>query len=191
MNNNQKQIFKVSNIIKKEEDENYIDVYISGEVNDDMYENFLNLNDIPVEFHEDMDEIDSIRITFSSEGGSVYSGYDIVNFIKSWNENDSLPFISMVAGSTVYSMGVPILTSGKKIFAYKNSNFMMHEISTGYEGKLSEMRNQTAHLKKLWNDYCEIVNKNCRKDFDCSVYEKEYYFSAETALNMGIIDEII
>ncbi len=131
-----------------------------------------------------------IKLYINSPGGSVYDGlaiYDTIQYIK--------PDVQTIGIGLQASMGAFLLSSGTKgkRFVLPNSRIMIHQPSSGTEGKISDqeiMLKEGLFLKQRLN---EILAKNTgqklakiEKDAD-----RDFWMSAEEAKAYGLIDEVI
>lgn len=131
-----------------------------------------------------------IKLYINSPGGSVYDGlaiYDTVQYIKS--------DVATIGIGLQASMGAFLLSSGTKgkRFALPNSRIMIHQPSSGTQGKVSDQEitlREHLTLKKRLN---EILAKNTgqklskiEKDVD-----RDFWMSAKEAIEYGLIDEVI
>lgn len=138
--------------------------------------------------HEDSKK--SIKLYINSPGGSVYDGLaiiDTMNFIS--------PDVETIGIGLQASMGAMLLSSGAKgkRFALPNSRIMIHQPSSGTEGKITDQEialKEGIYLKKRLAD---IFAKNTGKDFKQveKDMDRDNWMSAEEALQYGIIDKVI
>lgn len=131
-----------------------------------------------------------IKLYINSPGGSVYDGfaiYDTIQYIT--------PDVMTIGIGLQASMGAFLLSSGTKSkrFALPNSRIMLHQPSSGTQGKVSDQEitlRETVYIKKRLN---EILAKNTgqkltkiEKDVD-----RDYWMSSEEAKQYGLIDQVI
>lgn len=131
-----------------------------------------------------------IKLYINSPGGSVYDGlaiYDTINFIK--------PDVQTIGIGLQASMGAFLLSSGTKgkRFVLPSSRIMIHQPSSGTQGKITDQEitlREGLFLKKRLN---EILAKNTgqklsriEKDVD-----RDYWMSGEEAVAYGLVDEVI
>lgn len=131
-----------------------------------------------------------IKLYINSPGGSVYDGlaiYDTIQFIT--------PDVQTIGIGLQASMGAFLLSSGTKgkRFALPNSRIMIHQPSSGTQGKITDQEitlKEGIYLKKRLN---EILAKNTgqkiakiEKDND-----RDFWMSAEESVKYGLIDEVI
>lgn len=138
--------------------------------------------------HEDPKK--DIMFYINSPGGSVYDGmaiYDTMQYIK--------PDVQTIGIGLQASMGAFLLSSGAKgkRFMLPNARVMIHQPSSGTQGKVTDQEitlRESVFLKHRLN---EILAKNTgqklpkiEKDVD-----RDFWMSAEEAQAYGIIDGII
>ena len=138
--------------------------------------------------HEDPKR--DIKLYINSPGGSVYDGLaiiDTMNFIE--------PDVQTIGIGLQASMGAMLLSCGAKgkRFALPNSRIMIHQPSSGTEGKITD---QEIALKEgifLKKRLAEIFAKNTGKDLKTveKDMDRDNWMSAEEAKEYGIIDEIV
>lgn len=131
-----------------------------------------------------------IKLYINSPGGSVYDGmaiYDTIKYIK--------PDVQTIGIGLQASMGAFLLSSGAKgkRVALPSSRIMIHQPSSGTQGKISDQEialKEGLYLKHKLN---EILAKNTgqklskiEKDVD-----RDFWMSADEAKKYGIIDEVI
>lgn len=131
-----------------------------------------------------------IKLYINSPGGSVYDGLaiiDTMNYIE--------PDVQTIGIGLQASMGAMLLSNGAKgkRFALPNSRIMIHQPSSGTEGKITDqeiMLKEGIYLKKR---LIEIMARNTgqkpekvEKDMD-----RDNWMSAEDALEYGLIDEVV
>ena len=131
-----------------------------------------------------------IKLYINRPGGSVYDGlaiYDTIQYIK--------PDVQTIGIGLQASMGAFLLSSGTKgkRVALPNSRIMIHQPSSGTQGKVTDQEitlRESIYLKQRLN---EILSKNTGQDI--SKIEKDadrdYWMSAEEAKKYGLIDEVI
>lgn len=160
-------------------------IILTGEIDDNVasliISELLYLDSLN---HED------ISLYINSPGGSVTSGlaiYDTMNKIKS--------DVSTYALGLAASMGAFILSGGTngKRYIMENAEVMIHEVSTSFSGKSTDIENETEHIKKIKNRINKILAKNTGKSL--SEIERDTkidnYMDADQALKYGIVDKII
>ena len=138
--------------------------------------------------HEDPKK--DIKLYINSPGGSVYDGLaiiDTMNFIE--------PDVQTIGIGLQASMGAMLLSCGAKgkRFVLPNSRIMIHQPSSGTEGKITD---QEIALKEgifLKQRLAEIFAKNTGKDIKQveKDMDRDNWMYAEEAKAYGIVDEIV
>jgi ATP-dependent Clp protease protease subunit len=141
-------------------------------------------------FLESEDPGKDINFYINSPGGSVTAGmaiYDTMNYIKC---DVATYCIGMAA-----SMGAFLLSGGAKgkRFAMPNAEVMIHQPSGGAKGQATDIKIVADNIIKTRKKLNEILAKNTGKPLEIIEVdtERDYYMSAEEALEYGIIDGIL
>ncbi|USN97071.1 MAG: ATP-dependent Clp protease proteolytic subunit [Candidatus Nomurabacteria bacterium] len=131
-----------------------------------------------------------IKLYINSPGGSVYDGfaiYDTMQYIS--------PDVQTIGIGVQASMGAFLLSSGTKgkRIVLPNSRLMIHQPSSGTQGKITDQEislREGIYLKHRLN---EILAKNTgqklakvEKDTD-----RDFWMSAEEAVKYGLADQVI
>jgi ATP-dependent Clp protease protease subunit len=143
-----------------------------------------------VKFDASSIEMPHIQVLLSTYGGSVYDGLALYDAIKA-----SKTKVDVIIGGKSMSMGTIIMLGSETRKAYRNTTFMIHEMTSGYLGKLADLENDLGESKRLQKILWDIITsetKITQKQLD-DIYEKkkDWYLSAEEALELGLITEII
>lgn len=138
--------------------------------------------------NEDPDK--DISLYINSPGGSVYDGlaiYDTMQFIK--------PDVATYGIGLQASMGAFLLSSGAKGKRHllPNSRVMIHQPSSGTQGKVTDQEitlREALRLKDLLN---EILSKNTGQKLSKikTDVERDFWMSAEEAKEYGLVDKVI
>lgn len=131
-----------------------------------------------------------IKLYINSPGGSVYDGLaiiDTMNYIE--------PDVQTIGIGLQASMGAVLLAAGTKgkRFVLPNSRIMIHQPSSGTEGKITDqeiMLKEGIYLKKrlieMMSSFTGQPAAKIEKDMD-----RDNWMSAEEALAYGLIDEVV
>jgi len=113
--------------------------------------------------------------------------YDTMNFVKS---NVSTICIGMAA-----SMAAFLLSCGEKGKRYclPNSEVMIHQPLGGAQGQATEIKIAAERILKLKAKLNKILSSNTGQDLSKIEVdtERDYFLSANEALEYGLIDKII
>ncbi len=160
-------------------------VFLGGEINDDT----ANLVVAQLLFLEMEDPDSDISLYINSPGGSVTAGmaiYDTMKYIK--------PQVRTVCVGMAASMGAFLLMAGEKgkRLALPNAEVMIHQPLGGAQGQATDVAIRAEWLmktkKKMIAMMAEMTDQPLKK-VQADV-ERDYFMSAEEALEYHIIDEI-
>ncbi len=141
-------------------------------------------------FLEYEDSEKDITIYINSPGGYVSSGlaiYDTIEFIK--------PDVSTICIGQASSMGAILLAAGTKgkRYALPHSRIMLHQPLGGAGGQAADIAIHAREIVRIKKALTEILVRHTgqpeeviSKDTD-----RNFYMSAQEALEYGIIDEIL
>ena len=141
-------------------------------------------------FLETMDSTEDIRMYINSPGGQInamYAIFDTMQYIT--------PDIVTIGIGQCASAASFILAGGTKgkRFALNNCMHMLHEFSSGAEGKFNDIKNSYDHMAKLYEkmakNYVEFTGQKLSKIKQCM--QRDFYMSSEEAKSFGLIDEVL
>ena len=160
-------------------------VFLGGEIDDDT----ANLVVAQLLFLEMEDPDADISLYINSPGGSVTAGmaiYDTMQYIK--------PQVRTVCVGLAASMGAFLLMAGEKgkRTALPNAEVMIHQPLGGAQGQATDVAIRAEWLvktkEKMLNMMAGMTGQPLDKlRQDC---ERDYFMSAQEALDYHIIDEI-
>ena len=159
-------------------------ILLTGEINDDissiivsqlLYLDSVNTNDI--------------SLYINSPGGSITAGmaiYDTMHYINSK--------VNTICIGMAMSMGAFLLASATGVrYALPHSEIMIHQPYGGMQGVVSDIDIQAKRLiktKKLMNELLAYHTKKDISIIECDT-ERDYYMSANDALEYNLIDKIL
>lgn len=131
-----------------------------------------------------------IKLYINSPGGSVYDGLaiiDTMNYIE--------PDVQTIGIGLQASMGAMLLSAGAKgkRFALPNARIMIHQPSSGTEGKITDQEialKEGIYLKKVLIDMMAKNTGKSAKEIEKDM-DRDNWMSAQEAKAYGIIDEVI
>lgn len=141
-------------------------------------------------FLESEDPGKDIQLYINSPGGMVTAGmaiYDTMQYIKC--------DVSTICIGLAASMGAFLLAGGAKgkRFALPNAEVMIHQPSGGAKGQATDIQITAENILKTKKKLNEILAANTGKTYEqvAADTERDYYMSAEEALEYGLIDGVI
>jgi len=141
-------------------------------------------------FLESEDPGKDINFYINSPGGSVTAGmaiYDTMRYIKC--------DVSTICIGMAASMGAFLLAGGTKgkRFALPNAEIMIHQPSGGAKGQATDIKIIADNIIRTKKKLNQILAENTGKPLEVIEVdtERDFYMSAEEALEYGIIDGIL
>ena len=131
-----------------------------------------------------------IKLYINSPGGSIYDGLaiiDTMNYIE--------PDVQTIGIGLQASMGALLLSAGAKGKRYvlPNSRIMIHQPSSGTQGKITDQEIALKEGIYLKQKLAEMLAKNTGKDVKQVIkdMDRDNWMSAEEAKTYGLIDEVL
>jgi len=161
-------------------------VFLADEINDYT----ASLVVAQLLFLEQQDADKDISLYINSPGGSVTAGlaiFDTMNYIKC--------DVSTICVGMAASMGAFLLAAGAKgkRFALPNSEILIHQPLGGTRGQASDIKIHADHIIRTRDKLNKILAKNTGKPIEIIERDtdRDYFMTAEEALEYGIIDKVI
>ena len=160
-------------------------VFLGGEIDDVT----ANLVVAQLLFLEMEDPDSDISLYINSPGGSVTAGmaiYDTMQYIR--------PQVRTVCVGMAASMGAFLLMAGApgKRLALPNSEIMIHQPLGGAQGQATDVAIRAEWLMKTKEKMIRMMAEMTGQDLEKvrADVERDYFMSAQEALDYHIIDEI-
>lgn len=139
---------------------------------------------------EGEDQEKDIFMYINSPGGIISSGlaiYDTMQYIK--------PRVSTICIGQAASMAAMLLAAGApgKRTALPNSRIMIHQPLGGAQGQATDIEIQAKEILYLRGRMNELLHQHTKQPIEKILEDtdRNYFMSAEEAMNYGIIDEVI
>ena len=160
-------------------------LWINGNVNDYMsstvHAQILYLSSV---------SDDEITLYIDTPGGSVKAGLTMVDAMTLCN-----PDIKTINAGMAASMGSVLLGAGTKgkRFMLPSSRVMLHQVSSGMEGNIQDIRISLKESEKYNDKLFKLLGGYCDKDPKQVMVDanRDLWLDAEETLAYGLIDEII
>ena len=158
-----------------------------GTAIDDMVANLIIAQLL---FLEAEDPEKDIHVYVNSPGGSTTAGlaiYDTMQLIR--------PDVQTICVGQAASMGAVLLAAGTagKRFALPNSRILIHQPSAGFEGQSTdieiharEILNVRKRIDQIYAEHTGLSEDQVRSDM-----ERDRFFTAEQALEYGLVDRVL
>jgi len=161
-------------------------VFIGQQIDDDI----ANLVVAQLIHLESDDPDKDIAVYVNSPGGSLHAGlaiYDAMQYVN--------PDVSTLCYGMAMSAGSLILTGGTmgKRFTLPNARILIHQPSSGFQGQSSDIEIHAREILELRRVLDEIYSRHTGQTGE-QVHEdmeRDRFFSAQQAVDYGLVDEII
>ena len=154
----------------------------SKEFNDGFNEtDFLNeLRAIPPD--------NALTISINSFGGSVYTALSIYSLLK--NHKGQITF--RIDGTAMSAATIITSVPNARVIMPRGAMMMIHKVSVGIYGNADDLKKTVEDIEKLEKNVLDIYAEKTGKSVDViqALMDKETYFTAEEALEFGLVDEI-
>ena len=138
-------------------------------------------------------EAEPITIAISSYGGSLLDIFSVISYIEELKERGYK--IVTIADGKAMSAGAFLLMCGSERYARRYASIMVHQLSAGTSGTISEMENNVREFRRLWDLLKELTVKNTKMTTEQidNIFNtnQDYYYSAQDCLKLGIVDYVL
>ncbi len=160
-------------------------IFLGSEINDDVA-NVISAQLLWLEQQSDKD----ITIQIASPGGSIYSGYTILDSMTYIS-----PDISTVSMGMTASMATIIASSGTKgkRFILPHTRFLIHQPLGGTKGQCSDIQIEAKEIQTLKEELTQILADNSGQPYDVveKMCDRDTILTAKQAVEYGFVDKII
>jgi len=161
-------------------------IFIGQQIDDDI----ANLVVAQLIHLESDDPEKDIAVYVNSPGGSLHAGlaiYDAMQYVN--------PDVSTLCYGMAMSAGSLILTGGTKGKRYTlpNARILIHQPSSGFQGQSTDIEIHAKEILELRHVLDEIYSRHTGQTRE-QVHddmERDRFFSAQQAVEYGLVDEII
>jgi ATP-dependent Clp protease protease subunit len=161
-------------------------VFLGTSIDDNM----ANIIIAQLLFLESEDPTQDIYLYINSPGGYITSGlaiYDTMQYVKA-------PIVTMCIGQAA-SMGAVLLAGGDqgKRYALPHSRILIHQPLGGAQGQATDIDIQAREILRMREEINKIFVKHTGQPIEKidADTERDFYMTAEQAMNYGIIDKIV
>jgi ATP-dependent Clp protease protease subunit len=161
-------------------------IFIGQQIDDDI----ANLVVAQLIHLESDDPDKDIAVYVNSPGGSLHAGlaiYDAMQYVN--------PDVSTLCYGMAMSAGSLILTGGTKgkRFSLPNARILIHQPTSGFQGQSTDIEIHAKEILELRHVLDEIYSRHTGQTRE-QVHddmERDRFFSAQQAVEYGLVDEII
>jgi len=182
---------KRGKIDKVDSDANHI--YFYSEVNRDSAFELINLlRDVDqantsLQIKLGVDPI-PIYLHIMSNGGCVFSAFNVIDHIKACKN----PVYSVIEGSAASAATLISVVCDKR-YVRPSAYMLIHQISSGWEGKMCELEDEMKNLKELTDTLKTFYkdNTNMTPHQLTSLLRRDLWLNAKKCIEYGLADELM
>jgi len=160
-------------------------IFLGTEVNDYT----ANVIQAQLLYLDSADSDKDIHIYLNTPGGSVYAGlgiYDTMQFVRSK--------VATICTGMAASMGAVLLVAGAQGMraALPHSRVMIHQPLGGIQGQASDIEITAREILRLKDELYQIISDHSGQAMDRirQDADRDYWMTANEALNYGMIDKV-
>ena len=168
---------------------NGCDIYYYGDVETESTLEFLDqFKKLEVDLLKKAIELPgyspTIRVHIHSDGGDVFSGLSMMDTLKSSRVN-----VVTIAEGTCCSAATFILLGGNERLMWKHSFVLIHQLSSGFFGKYTELRDEMKTCKKIMSVIKGLYTRETTipKEKMSEFMKRDIYLGYEECINYGIV----
>ena len=130
----------------------------------------------------------TIELHIQSNGGSVFAGLSATDYIL----KSKVPIHTYVDGNAA-SAATFMSIVGARRYMHKNSFMLIHQLSSGMEGKLSEMKEEMVNFDMFMQTIRQLYKDHTKMSFEQidALLAKDTWLDSKTCLEYGLVDEIL
>jgi ATP-dependent protease ClpP protease subunit len=151
-----------------------------------------------------------LTIRLTSPGGSVYHGFALYDFLRSLSKGGNQIIVEVLGMAA--SMGGIVLQAGDIRRVGEQAFVLVHEVSSGTEGKVSLQQDRLDQSWRLWDKLAHILSRRAKASFEAKASKRkgakvkkamaplaikkkafkfDWWLDAEEAVALGFADEIM
>ena len=125
----------------------------------------MSLSQLPVEELEALTKDDKVIVNINSEGGSVYEGFAIYDFLKGLDATVE----TRVVGAAMSIASIVFLAGAERILT-PNSELMIHMPWSAMQGDSEDFKKNATRLEEIETKLVNIYSQYMDKDKDVCIY---------------------
>jgi ATP-dependent protease ClpP protease subunit len=131
-----------------------------------------------------------IYLHINSNGGSVFAALAAIDTIIA----STIPIVSIVEGGAASAATlISVVCQERKVTP--NSFMLVHQLSSGFWGKMEEIKDEFINLKKLMKTLTRIYKKHTKIDDSeettlKSLLKRDLWLSSKECLKYGMVDTV-
>ena len=127
-----------------------------------------------------------LYLHINSDGGEIHEGMAAVDCIR----NSKIPIYTIIEGRAA-SAATFMSIAGKKRYITENSVLLIHQLSSGMWGKMTELEDEHENNKffmekiySIYSKYTTVPKKELK-----NIMKRDIWWDSEKALKYGFVDE--
>jgi ATP-dependent Clp protease protease subunit len=163
-------------------------IYLIGELGDYSLYDIMARARIILKKRKKKDK-SPINLIINSQGGDLYEMMGIIDYIKSLDVKVN----TICRGSAMSAAAVVLACGTGERVSSKHSTIMFHEASSFNMGKQSDMKANVKHIDTVENMTNQLLAEKTKKEASWWKENQrvDMYITAQEALELGVIDQII
>ena len=132
-----------------------------------------------------------LKVLINSPGGSVIDGLALYGFLRNLSRNGHP--VTTVAIGQASSMGGILLQAGDTRIMDAEAWLLIHEVSAGAIGNVSEMKDRTKFMERLLDQAIDILSARStmtKRQIKNKMTRTDWWLRADEALELGFCDEV-
>lgn len=131
---------------------------------------------------------EDIKLSINSGGGEITAGSEIYTALMNYQGKITAEVTGMCA-----SMASMIMLAAEHISISPTATIMIHNVWSVQQGDYQLMEHKAKFLKDISNSFAKMYAKrmNCTVEEAQSAMDKETFYTAQQALEVGLVDEVL
>lgn len=140
-----------------------------------------------------------LTFILTSPGGSVLHGFALYDYLRSLSKKGHKLTVQVFGMAA--SMGGILLQAGDVRQIGANSEVLIHEVSSGTQGKVSEQQDRIDFSHRLWDKLAKILSQRAKStgkktamsaaQIKKAAFKYDWWLDAREAVRLGFADQII
>lgn len=129
----------------------------------------------------------TINVRICSDGGDVHAGMSAMDMLK-----NSRVHVNTYVEGVCCSAGTFIMLGGAKRYMGKHAYVLIHQLSSGFMGKYTELKDELKTCKKIMKTVKNLYKSetNIPKDILKDMMSRDIYIDSSECLKYGVVHEL-
>ena len=128
-----------------------------------------------------------IYLHIQSEGGDIFTGFALMDIIR----RSVIPIVAIIEGQAASAATLMVLGASHRIIT-KSSFMLIHQLRSAFWGRADEWKDESKNMILIMDTLKQLYRTNTKLKLEKlpSILKHDIYWSAETCLKFGLVDEI-